>query len=76
MLGLGPHASFIIGAYAVAFFALGALTIAIIADDRKQRRLLADLERQGITRRSAARPRPAATPTVTRTAPSDAKGAT
>jgi len=69
MLGLGPHASFIIGAYAVAFFALFALTVAIVADDRRQRRLLADLERQGITRRSAAKQRPAATPTVTRTAP-------
>ena len=31
-------------------------------------RLLADLERRGITRRSAAKPRPAATSTVTRTA--------
>lgn len=68
MLGLGPHASFIIAAYAVAFVALGALTIATVADDRRQRRLLADLERRGITRRSAAKPRPAATPTVTRTA--------
>lgn len=69
MLGLGPHASFIIAAYAVAFIALGGLTLATLADDRKQRRLLADLERRGITRRSAAKPRPAATPTVTRTAP-------
>ena len=76
MLGLGPHASFIIAAYAVAFVALGALTLAIIADARKQRRLLAELERQGITRRSATKPSPAATPTVTPTARSDAKGAT
>ncbi|MEM9590549.1 MAG: heme exporter protein CcmD [Pseudomonadota bacterium] len=69
MLGLGPHASFIIGAYAAAFFALGALAVAIVLDDRKQRRLLTDLERRGITRRSAAKRRPAAAPTVTRTAP-------
>ena len=68
MLGLGPHASFIIAAYAVAIAALGVLTVATLADDRKQRRLLADLERRGITRRSAAKPRPAATSTVTRTA--------
>lgn len=68
MLGLGPHASFIIAAYAVAFVALGALTVATVADDRKQRRLLAELERRGITRRSA-KPRAAARPTVTRTAP-------
>jgi heme exporter protein D len=69
MLGLGPHASFIIAAYAVAFVTLAFLVISIVANDRKQRRLLDDLERRGITRRSAARPKPAATPTVTRTAP-------
>lgn len=69
MLGLGPHASFIIGAYGAAFAALGLLIVAILVDDRKQRRLLADLERRGITRRSSAKQRPAATPTVTRTAP-------
>ncbi|MDJ0512342.1 MAG: heme exporter protein CcmD [Methyloceanibacter sp.] len=69
MLGLGPHASFIIGAYGAAFVTLGALVIAIVLDDRKQRRLLADLERRGITRRSSAKRRPAAAPTVTRTAP-------
>ncbi len=69
MLGLGPHASFIIAAYAVAFVTLAFLVISIVANDRKQRRLLDDLERRGITRRSAAKPKPAATPTVTRTAP-------
>ena len=68
MLGLGPHASFIIAAYAVAFVTLAFLVISIVANDRKQRRLLDDLERRGITRRSAAKPKPAATPTVTRTA--------
>jgi len=68
MLGLGPHAGFIIAAYAVTFVVVAALTAATIADDRKQRRLLADLERRGITRRSAANPRPAAKPTVSRTA--------
>ncbi|MGD2024971.1 MAG: heme exporter protein CcmD [Methyloceanibacter sp.] len=69
MLGLGPHASFIIAAYAVTFITLAFLVISIVASDRKQRRLLADLERRGITRRSAAKPKPAATPTVTRTVP-------
>jgi heme exporter protein D len=58
---LGPHAAFIIAAYAVAFVALGALTLFIVEDDRKQRRLLAELERKGITRRSA-RPKPAKAP--------------
>ena len=69
MLGLGPHASFIIAAYAVTFITLAFLVISIVASDRKQRRLLADLERRGITRRSAAKPKPATTPTVTRTVP-------
>ena len=69
MLGLGPHASFIIAAYAATFITLAFLVISIVASDRKQRRLLADLERRGITRRSAAKPKPAATPTVTRTVP-------
>ena len=68
MLNLGPHASFIVAAYAVTFTVVAALIAATIADDRKQRRLLADLERRGITRRSAAKPRPAAKPTVSRTA--------
>ena len=45
MLNLGPHASFIVAAYAVTFTVVAALIAATIADDRKQRRLLADLER-------------------------------
>jgi len=53
MPDLGPHASFILAAYGVTFAALAGLALAIAADDRKQRRLLADLERKGIRRRSA-----------------------
>ena len=53
MLDLGPHASFILAAYGVTFAAVAALALFIVADDRKQRRLLADLERRGIRRRSA-----------------------
>lgn len=71
MLGLGPHASFIIAAYGAAFVTLAALAISIVANDRKQRRILADLERQGITRRSSAKSKPASTPTLTRTAPQE-----
>ena len=56
MPDLGPHAAFIIAAYAVAFVALGALTLFTVEDDRKQRRLLIDMERRGIRRRSAAKP--------------------
>ena len=53
MLDLGPHASFIIAAYAVTFVAVAALACFIVEDDRKQRRILAELERKGIRRRSA-----------------------
>ncbi|HYH69897.1 MAG TPA: heme exporter protein CcmD [Methyloceanibacter sp.] len=56
MLNLGPHAVFIVAAYAVTFIAVAALMLFIIADDRHQRRLLAELERKGIRRRSAAAP--------------------
>jgi heme exporter protein D len=61
MLHLGPHASFIIAAYGVTFVAVGALVLATLEDDRKQRRKLAELERLGIRRRSAKAP---ASPTV------------
>jgi heme exporter protein D len=54
MFDLGPHASFIIAAYGVTFLVVGALALTTIEDDRKQRRKLAELERQGIRRRSAA----------------------
>jgi heme exporter protein D len=53
MLDLGPHASFIIAAYAVTFVAVAALAFFIVEDDRKQRRILAELEARGIRRRSA-----------------------
>ena len=56
MPDLGPHAAFIIAAYAVAFVALGTLTLFTVADDRKQRRILIEMERRGIRRRSAAKP--------------------
>jgi heme exporter protein D len=53
MPDLGEHAAFILAAYGVTFVAVAALSFFIIEDDRKQRRLLADLERRGIRRRSA-----------------------
>jgi heme exporter protein D len=53
MPDLGPHAVFIIAAYGVTFAAVAALALFIVADDRKQRRLIADLEVRGIRRRSA-----------------------
>ena len=53
MPDLGPHAAFIWAAYAVTFVAVAGLIGLIVQDDSRQRQLLADLERQGITRRSA-----------------------
>jgi heme exporter protein D len=53
MSDLGPHAAFIIAAYAVTFIAISALAFFIVEDDRRQRRLLAELEARGIKRRSA-----------------------
>jgi len=53
MPDLGPHAVFIWAAYGVTFLAVAALVLVIVEDDRRQRRLLVELEHQGITRRSA-----------------------
>jgi heme exporter protein D len=53
MPDLGQHAAFIIAAYSVTFLAVAALAFFIVEDDRKQRRLLAELEARGIRRRSA-----------------------
>ena len=54
MPDLGPHAIFIVAAYGVTFVAVAALAVFIVEVDRKQRRLLAELEARGIRRRSAA----------------------
>ncbi len=56
MLDLGPHAAFIFAAYGVTFVAVAALALFIVEDDRKQQRLIAELERKGIRRRSAGAP--------------------
>jgi heme exporter protein D len=57
-LDLGPHPGFVISAYAVVAAVVAALVIWVVADHAAQRRALAELERRGITRRSA-EPRPA-----------------
>ncbi|BAT58662.1 heme exporter protein D, CcmD [Variibacter gotjawalensis] len=53
MSTLGPHATFIVGSYAVATTVITALLIWVVADYRVQRRTLADLEQRGFGRRSA-----------------------
>jgi heme exporter protein D len=52
-MDLGPHAGFIIAAYIIATAVVAALVIWVAVDHTAQRRALAELERRGITRRSA-----------------------
>jgi heme exporter protein D len=56
-MDLPLHAGFIISAYAVAAAVVGLLVTWVIADHLTQKRALAELDRRGITRRSA-EPRP------------------
>jgi heme exporter protein D len=52
-MNLGPHADFIIGAYAAAAVVIVAMIAWVILDHRRQQRLLSKLELGGRTRRSA-----------------------
>jgi len=52
-MSLGPHAAYIVTAYGITFAVIAALIAWVVADYRRQRRILADLERRGVTRRSA-----------------------
>ena len=51
-MDLGPHANFIIVAYVAAALVVIGLVAWILADHAAQRRLLADLESRGVTRRA------------------------
>jgi heme exporter protein D len=51
-VNLGPHAAFIIAAYAVAVAVVVALIGWVALDNRAQRRELAKLAARGATRRS------------------------
>jgi heme exporter protein D len=53
-LDLGKHAGFIWAAYGASALVLAGLSVWIHFDAKRQAVLLADLERQGIRRRSAA----------------------
>jgi len=50
---LGPHAGFILAAYGAAVVLVGGLGAWIVADYRRQLRLLAELESLGVKRRSS-----------------------
>jgi heme exporter protein D len=52
-LSLGPHAAFILAAYAVAMAVVAGLIAWVWLDFRAQKRVLGDLEAHGVTRRSA-----------------------
>ena len=51
-MNLGQHADFIIASYAVTVFVIGSLIAWIVLDYSAQRRILGNLEEQGVTRRS------------------------
>ena len=51
-MNLGPHADFIIAAYAVTAIVVAALIAWIAFDHLAQQRILADLEKRGVIRRS------------------------
>jgi heme exporter protein D len=51
-MALGPHAGFIIAAYAVTAAVVLGLIAWVIADRRAQTRALADLDARGVRRRS------------------------
>lgn len=53
MIDLGPHAGFIIAAYAVTFVVTIGVLAWVLLDGRALRRRLADLEVRGVRRRSA-----------------------
>jgi len=58
-MNLGPHAAFILAAYAAAVVVIAGLIGWVTLDLRAQRRQLGDLEADGVTRRSAALKEPA-----------------
>ena len=51
-MNLGPHAAFIVAAYAAAAAVVLGMIVWVRADHAAQRRLLSDLEARGVTRRS------------------------
>jgi heme exporter protein D len=50
-MDLGPHAVFIIAAYAAAMLVIAVLVIWVVADHRLLTRMLAQLDTRGIMRR-------------------------
>ena len=51
-MSLGPHADFIVAAYAITVFVVALLIAWVALDHAAQKRSLGDLEERGVTRRS------------------------
>jgi heme exporter protein D len=51
-MDLGPHAHFIWASYAAVALALAGLVAWLVLDGRRQQRLIDELDRRGIRRRS------------------------
>jgi heme exporter protein D len=51
-MNLGPHAAFIVSAYAVTILIVAAMIAWIFIDHRRQMRSLSEFEARGVTRRS------------------------
>jgi heme exporter protein D len=51
-MNLGPHAAFIVSAYAAAAIIVALLVAWVVIDRRRLGRALAELEAHGVTRRS------------------------
>ncbi len=56
-MDLGKHALFIWASYAAVFGVIAAMLCWLVADARRQRAALADLEKRGVRRRSTSQPR-------------------
>ncbi|MFL6797146.1 MAG: heme exporter protein CcmD [Xanthobacteraceae bacterium] len=52
MMDLGPHAAFIVSAYAVALAIVAGLVLWVALDRHRLKGMLNDLERGGVARRS------------------------
>ena len=59
-MNLGQHASFIVGSYAIVAMVVVSLIAWVIADYRRQRAILRELESGGVQRRSARQASPSA----------------
>jgi heme exporter protein D len=57
-MSLGPHADFIVAAYAVTAFVVAALVAWVALDYSAQRRILGGFEDRGVTRRSQRKDEP------------------